>query len=139
MMFHRRRREEPHIDLTSLVDVVFLLLIFFMISTTFIQSPGLGIDLPRAASQRQPDKAPEVKVGLTRDGQLLGDGKVLSAEQLTSLLRRRLAESPDAVFVLQADRQVPHGRVVQWMDLAKTLGYRKLAIATEPRIPRVAE
>lgn len=133
MIFHRRRREEPRIDLTSLVDVVFLLLIFFMISTTFVEAPGLGIQLPRAGSRRAPEPQKEVTVALSRDGAALLAGRRLDDAALEMLLRQKLAENPKTIFVLQADQAARHGRVVEVMDLARRLGYGSLAIATAPR------
>jgi len=68
MRFLRKSSEEPRIDLTPMVDVVFLLLIFFMISTTFVESPGISIKLPEASSQSVEREPQELKIYLSRDG-----------------------------------------------------------------------
>ena len=128
MPFVRRKRENPRVDLTPMVDVVFLLLIFFMISTTFIETPGINIELPQAGAPAVTREPEEIRVYLGRDGEIqLGDERLALAE-----LRRRLQAGPSAgkTFVLLADRDARHGMVVQLMDLARKSGFGKLAIAT---------
>lgn len=132
MIFPRRKMEEPRIDLTSLVDVVFLLLIFFMISTTFIEAPGLGIDLPESGSQRPSDAVKEVKVILDAGGRIQLNGELVTEEQFRQRIPAVHKAQPTARLVLLADRRVPHGQVVRLMDLAQRAGFRKLAIATDP-------
>jgi biopolymer transport protein ExbD len=133
MAWLRKRREEPKVDLTSMVDVVFLLLIFFMISTTFVANPGLTIKLPESGAKRSASEPKEVKVYLSAAGEIsLGDQRVTLAE-----LRQRLqgygSEGAQMTFVLYADAQSRHGRVVELMDAARAAGFAKLAIATEPK------
>jgi biopolymer transport protein ExbD len=133
MAWLRKRREEPKVDLTSMVDVVFLLLIFFMISTTFVASPGLTIKLPESGAKRSVTEPKEVKVYLSAAGEIaLGDQPVTLAE-----LRQRLqeygAKGAAMTFVLYADAQSRHGKVVELMDAARAAGFGKLAIATEPK------
>ncbi len=128
MPFVRRKRENPRVDLTPMVDVVFLLLIFFMISTTFIETPGIRVELPQAGAPAIAREPEEIRVYLGRDGEIqLGDERLSLAE-----LRRRLPAGQPAgkTFVLLADRDARHGMVVQLMDLARKSGFGKLAIAT---------
>lgn len=136
MSWLRKRREEPKVDLTSMVDVVFLLLIFFMISTTFVESPGLTIKLPESGAKRSDAEPKEVKVYLAADGEIsLGDEAVTLPE-----LRRRLdefgARGAAMTFVLFADTESRHGQVVELMDAARAAGFGKLAIATDPKGPQ---
>jgi biopolymer transport protein ExbD len=136
MGFSRRKREEPRVELTSMIDVVFLLLIFFMISTTFVETPGLNIQLPQASSTPVEPEAKELKIYLSQAGDIyLKDRKVSLAE-----LRQRLSElgknTGAMTFLLLADRETRHGRVVEVMDAAKESGFGKLAIATEEKPPR---
>lgn len=133
MSWRRKGAEEPRVDLTPMVDVVFLLLIFFMISTTFVESPGLSVDLPESGAQRQDREPEEVKIYLAADGVIsLGEEQVEIAT-----LERRLQDYGDRsgamTFVLLADKQARHGRVVELMDLAREAGFGKLAIATEAK------
>lgn len=131
MAFLRKKREAPRVDLTSMVDVVFLLLIFFMISTTFVEAPGIDVKLPESSSQVSESEVREVKVYLSQDGEIsLGKEKV-SQQELERRLRAYGSEAGAMTFVLLADKNALHGQVVRLMDLAKVNGFGKLAIATE--------
>lgn len=133
MAFARRKREEPKVDLTPMVDCVFLLLIFFMISTTFVETPGIAVKLPESSS-RVVEKAPEeIKVYLSRDGEVYIGEERLSLDELRVRLVGYGAKAREMNFALYADREARHGRVVQVMDMAKEAGFGKLAIATEQR------
>jgi len=135
MAFLRRKREEPRVDLTPMVDVVFLLLIFFMISTTFVETPGIEVKLPESSS-KVTEKAPEeVKVVLSKDGAIFLDEKQLSLPQLQARLGGYGEAARKMTFVLLADKEARHGDVVELMDAARTAGFGKLAIATEPSRP----
>lgn len=134
MRLSRRRnrgwRAEASLDLTPMVDVVFQLLIFFMVSTTFITlESGLPVDLPQAQSpQTTISDLPTVTV--TREDQIFLAGVEVNEEGLLSSLQSTLAESGMGVVVLRADRSVPHGFVVQVMDIIKQAGAQRIAIAT---------
>ncbi|KIH75782.1 biopolymer transport protein ExbD [Geoalkalibacter ferrihydriticus] len=131
MAFRRRSSSDVRVDITPMVDVVFLLLIFFMISTTFVEAPGIDIHLPEAGSEVVEREAEEIKVYLSREGDIfLGDQKTTFAD-----LKTRLDDyGPQAgqmTFMLLADREARHGRVVELMDAARSAGFTRLAIATE--------
>lgn len=125
--------EDPRIELTPMVDVVFLLLIFFMISTTFVETPGIEVNLPES-SARQIEKEPEeFKVYVTREGDIFLGEKQVSFDQLKERLAEAGPQIMEKSFLLLADREAQHGRVVQIMDAARTAGITRLAIATEKR------
>jgi len=131
MAFLRKKREDPRVDLTPMVDVVFLLLIFFMISTTFIETPGLTVDLPESSMKTQVKEPEELKVYLSKDGAIaIGDTKVTMAQFRAKLLSFG-PQAKETTFVLMADKEAFHGRVVELMDEARKAGFAKLAIATE--------
>ena len=119
-----------------MVDVVFNLLIFFMISTTFVQAPGLDIQLPESSAERVQKEPEEVKVYLSRGGDIFLEDEKVSLEQFRSRLEEFGERSADMTFLLMADREALHGRVVQLMDLARESGFNRLAIATETRSDR---
>lgn len=127
---NQRSRADTILDLTPMVDVVFLLLIFFMVSTTFITlESGLPVDLPQAQSpQTSISDLPTVTI--TRDEQIFLAGAELSEASLSGALRQALDESGLRVVVLRADQSVPHGFVVRVMDLIKQAGAERIAIAT---------
>jgi biopolymer transport protein ExbD len=135
MAFARRKREEPRVDLTPMVDVVFLLLIFFMISTTFVETPGISVQLPESSSQREIKVPEEFKVQVSKEGAIFVGEERLSLEELRVRLAGYGAKAREMNFALYADREARHGRVVEVMDLAREAGFGKLAIATEQRRP----
>ncbi len=133
MGFQRKRRDEPKVDMTPMVDVVFLLLIFFMISTTFIETPGLSIKLPEA-STHVAEKAPEeLKIYLSQKGEIFLGETELTTEALKRHLGGYGSRAGNTTFLLLADKEARHGQVVELMDMAKVAGFSKLAIATEQR------
>lgn len=113
-----------------MVDVVFLLIIFFMVSTTFITlETGLPVDLPRAQSaQAQPSELPTITV--TREERVFLAGAEVALTELVVLLQDAMEASGQTTVVLRADEAVPHGFVVEVMDLIRVAGAQRIAIAT---------
>lgn len=133
MSFLRKQNDEPRIDLTPMVDVVFLLLIFFMISTTFVESPGISIKLPESSVQTVDREPHEVKVYLSKEGDIYYQNKQISLDDFKALLIENQADAKETTILLLADQESLHGKVVALMDLARDAGFVKLAIATEQR------
>ncbi len=133
MGFRRRQTDEPRVDLTPMVDVVFLLLIFFMISTTFVETPGLTINLPKSSAQQVKKEQQEVRVYLRADGKIFLEQQEIELSDLVENLQSHGDKAADTTFLLMADKDVKHGKVVQLMDTAKAAGFIKLAIATEKK------
>ncbi len=133
MDFSPRRRRLPLIlDLTPLIDVVFLLLIFFMVTTTFVpDATGLQVDLPRSDTQQVVGESDDLTLQVGADGAVAIDGRALSLEQLSAELRKAARTNPNTLIVLEADTATSHGRVVEVMDLAREIGLTSFAIATE--------
>jgi biopolymer transport protein ExbD len=132
MMFRRRVAEEPKVDMTPMVDVVFLLLIFFMISTTFVETPGISVDLPQSSSEAISSEPVEIKAYVDKSGAIHIGERQIALDDLEKTLAALVAEKgKQATFVLMADRDVRHGLVVRLMDAAQEAGFTKLAIGTE--------
>lgn len=129
----KRSIEEPRIDLTPMVDCVFLLLIFFMISTTFVETPGLTIKLPESTAQTISREPKELKIYLDKNGQIFHQDRPVTLDQFRGLLRQPGNAAGQTTFLLLADREAKHGTVVMLMDLAQEAGLGKLAIATEQK------
>lgn len=135
MKFPRRAREPVSIDLAPLIDVVFILLLFFVVTTTFTRETQLKVDLPEAVSGEQVAadlKIPlEILVGV--DGSFAVNGKSLSKNDLSALMEALRLESDgdkSVPVVLSADGQAPHQAVVTAMDAASKLGFAHLRITT---------
>ncbi len=135
MKFQRQRREEININLTPLIDVVFLLLIFFMITTTFTRESHLSISLPEASQTNAPIDEPQyIEVLVGADGQYsINDSPLVNTEALT--LKRGIlkvaGDQRDLPFIITADAQAQHQSVVRVMDVAGELGFSALSITTQ--------
>jgi len=128
-------KEEPTVDLTSLIDVVFLLLIFFMVSTTFEHQAVLKVDLPEASAVEAPvDQEDRLELVIDSTGQMyLNDQQLLDsdARTLRAAFNQAAGDKRDLPLILRADRETPHHFVVTAMDVAAQLGFRNLSIATD--------
>ena len=116
------------INVTSLIDVMFLLLIFFMVSSTFKLQPAIELTLPRSTTAAEVASTPAV-VYLASDGRLFLNEQPLERDQIKARLRERLAASSDDRIVLRADQSAEHGDVVELIDLIKESGFRRVSLA----------
>lgn len=129
-----RVRETPNVDLTPMLDVTFNLVLFFVVTTSFVraeETPGIQVDLPRSSAQAIVNDDRDINVWMTTEGAVYVDDEPVDFAELRRRLRDRAATDPDTLVVIKADEGVTHGRVVQVMDQAKMLGLSRLAIATE--------
>ena len=135
MAFRRKKRDEVRIEITPMVDVVFLLLIFFMISTSFIDSSAIGINLPQATTGAPEGEQAEVKVYLEENGSIHFNEREVDMAELEKLLKNYTGNAATTSFKLLADKEVKHGRVISVVDLARAHGFGTLAIATRNTAP----
>ncbi|WP_417530519.1 ExbD/TolR family protein [Marinobacter lipolyticus] len=135
MKFKRQRSQEVGVDLTPLIDVVFLLLIFFMVSTTFTRESHLRVELPQASAEaRAETEVREIDVVINAEGQYILNDRTLVNNRRETLERavRELSEGDSSLpYVITADARTPHEFVVRAMDVAGRLGFAKLSITTE--------
>lgn len=135
MNLRQRVKEDPTIDLTSLIDVVFLLLIFFMVSTTFERPAALKVDLPEASEvAAQPEQTERLELVIDPGGRMfLNDRQIVDerAQTLKAALSQAAGDRRDLPLILRADRETPHHYVVTAMDVAAQLGFKNLSIATD--------
>lgn len=127
----RKSRGTVVLEVTPLVDIVFLLLIFFLLTATYVKNPNLDISLPKASLNQVTNQKKDITVAIKTDGEVRYDNQDVSMEQLEGILRAEYAENEDSIVVIQADKASKHGRVVEVMDLAKKVGFAKLAIAIQ--------
>ena len=126
-----KKRGLTEINLTPLIDVVFILLIFFLITSTFVQNPGIEVQLPKASSAPPTSDQSSLVITVTDQGRIIHHGEAVGLDELKSRLEGLHAKSPDQLVIVQADQATQHGQVVEVMDLARTVGFSMLAIATE--------
>jgi len=132
MQLSNSRPRRVNLDLTPLIDVVLMLVIFFMLTTTFVLSPGVQVDLPQGSSLQQPRESDAI-ITITKDGAVYFQDAQVSLETLQAVLQRAKSQQPGLRVVIKADTLVQHGRVVEVMDMAKLVGIERLAIATAPK------
>lgn len=133
MNFKRQSKEMVEVNLTPLIDVVFLLLIFFMVSTTFTKENHLSIDLPEASAEQQPVTTSRLEIIITASGSYSINDKSLVNNQLDTL-KRALVKAANGEtglpVTITADANTPHQAVVRAMDAAGQTGFVNLSITT---------
>jgi len=131
--FQPRRAEEPDVNMTSLIDVVLLLLIFFMLSTRFIDESRLQLRLPEAGVEPAPVQRDAVEIEVTAQGGYRVNGRALinnSPETLAAAIGKAAANNRAIPVTIRADARATHQSVVTAMDVAGQAGYRQINIAT---------
>lgn len=135
MKLQHRSTEEPTVDLTSLIDVVFLLLLFFMVSTTFEHQALLKVDLPEASAvEDRPEALDSLELVIDSEGRMfLNDQRLVDSDERTlrAAIEQAVGDERTLPLVLRADRLTPHHFVVTAMDVAAQMGFSNLSIATD--------
>lgn len=134
MKFRRQARNEDSVNLTPLIDVVFLLLIFFMVSTTFTKETHLQIDLPEATGDQLSEITEQIEILINRDGGYAVNGESLINKQLVTLktaIEKMSNGNNELPMIITADANTPHQAVVTAMDAASQLGFVKLSFVTQ--------
>jgi len=131
--FQRKEEEEVGVNLTPLIDVVFILLLFFMVTTTFNRHSELRIDLPEASSESQPEQQKQLEIAIDASGTYFVNGQRMvntKAETLLLALRKAIGNDKEVPVSIRADAKTPHQSVITAMDAASKLGLTKMSIAT---------
>jgi biopolymer transport protein ExbD len=134
MKFRHRRREEPEINLIPFIDVLLVILIFLMLSTTYSRFTELQINLPVADAEKLKDRPREVIVYVSADGHYLVNKLAVegrSVELLTAALGQAAAGEADSMVVVSADAAAAHQMVVNVMDAARRAGLSRLTFAAQ--------
>jgi biopolymer transport protein ExbD len=136
--FRRKSREELNVNLTPLIDVVFLLLIFFMVSTTFTRETQLSVDLPEATGLVREEAERQVEILIDEAGSYRVNGRALVDTSIRTLQAAvyKVSEGDTTLpLVISADAQTPHESVVRAMDAAGQMGFSRLSIASVQPTP----
>lgn len=135
MNFQRGRgHDEPEINLIPLIDVLLVIIIFLMLTTTYAKFSGLEINLPTADASQQAEQPNEVSVAVTASGQvLINKSPLMNADvrAISDALRRAAGERKDPVIIINADAKATHQSVVDIMQAAQMAGYSRISFATQ--------
>ena len=126
-----RNQREPRLMVIPMIDIIFFLLVFFMLNTLYmVEQKVFPVQLP-AAKQSDSQPVKQVNITVSKDGEVWIEDKKIILGDFKKLIHQEIQNHPEAVFILRADRLVPHGQVVEVMDELKATGVKKLSIATE--------
>lgn len=125
-------REEAQVDLTSMLDIVFIMLIFFIVTSSFVRESGVEVNRPQASNVVS-QKDAGIFIAITSANDIYIDKRVVDVERVQATLEHLLLEQPEASLVIQADEHTYNGTVVKVMDAAKGAGVKKIALAAEKR------
>ncbi|MDD2893159.1 MAG: biopolymer transporter ExbD [Halothiobacillaceae bacterium] len=127
------RRDEVSLDMTPLIDVVFLLLIFFMLTASFTQAQRLKVELPKAEQgESSQDQSKDWTIEIDAQGNYALNGEALAPEQLESRLHELPGRTEETVILIRADARTEHQAVVQALNAAKAAGLLHIGLATDP-------
>lgn len=129
LRFPTKKRTRPTIHLTALIDIVFLLLIFFLLASSFVEQAGVAIIVPEIESEGS-GLLPEIIVQIDQNGTILIDDTDVNQRQLTTILKLRIQSLAKDTVVIQADRRVQYDTVVEVVDAAKLAGAKNLILVT---------
>jgi len=128
-----RRKLDASLNMTPIIDIVFLLLIFFLLTTNFITEEGIKVNLPQAKSttaQTQED----ITVFISKEGKIFIRNAEMNESRLFDRLSALIANDPHKLVIVKADREVILNKAVKVMDIAKAAGAERLCIATETEL-----
>lgn len=123
-----REEEDAAVDMTPMLDIVFIMLIFFIVTTSFIKEAGIEVTKPKAANQTR-QKSANIFIAIRDTGEIWLDKRRVDVERVAANIEKLLAEQPSEVVIVQADKDAKHGVVVKVMDAIKEAGIDKISIA----------
>ena len=130
----RRRRareeEESEVNLTPMLDVVFIMLIFFIVTASFVKESGIDVNRPDAATAEKKERG-NILVAISSNGQIWIDKRQVDPRALRANIERLKAENPEGSVVIQADKDSKNGLLVQVMDAARLAGVYNVSIAAQ--------
>ena len=123
-------QEENEVNLTPMLDVVFIMLIFFIVTASFVKEAGIDVNRPSAATAERKEKG-NILVAISENNQIWIDRRQVDPRALRANIERMHAENPNAAVVIQADEESKNKLLVQVMDAARTVGVKNVSIAAE--------
>ncbi len=132
-MLKEKKRETPEIPTASLSDIVFLLIIFFLVTTTMNKDKGLGIVLPPTGEAKEIPKKNICNVSVNAQGDVLVDDEIVSAREVKNRVKKRLDENPNLIVSLKANEDTEYGMFISVFDELKQTGCERISIANYER------
>ncbi|OHB73426.1 MAG: hypothetical protein A2W17_11730 [Planctomycetes bacterium RBG_16_41_13] len=129
MRFREKTPSKSFINLTPLVDMLFIILLFFLVTSTFIDQPNIQLELP-TTKHTPTSKVDEQVLTISRDGRLFFQNEPVERKELIQVLKKAFSQQTEKTLVLRADKNVPYGLVVDVMDAAKGAGLKKIIAPT---------
>jgi biopolymer transport protein ExbD len=126
--------EEIDLNITPMLDIVFIILIFFVVSTSFIKESGVDVSRPDASSAERKQRG-NIMIGITADNQVWVDRRQIDIRAVRANIERLHAENPEAAVVVQADRDSKTGLLVQVIDQSRLAGVKDVSIAAAVNSP----
>ena len=133
MFSHARMKKKPVFMIIPMIDIIFFLLVFFMMnSLQTVAQKALSVQLPQAQSATAPAQMPLI-ITVDKEGHITLDNKPVTIDEASALMKQHMAENANAAVILQADKDTAHGQVVAVMDMLKSAGVERLAIAAKQK------
>ena len=125
--------EEDDINITPMLDVVFILLIFFIVTANFIKEPGLEVNRPDAETSSIQENA-AILIAIGASGDIWIDGRRIDVRQVKANITKLLAENPQGTVVIQADERATADKIIAVMDQSRDAGVYAISLASEPKL-----
>ncbi|WP_440338899.1 ExbD/TolR family protein [Megasphaera elsdenii] len=133
MFSHVKMKKKPVFMIIPMIDIIFFLLVFFMMnSLQTVAQKALAVQLPQAQSASAPVQMPLI-VTVDKAGHITLDNKPVTLDEASTLMKQHMADNANAAVILQADKDTAHGQVVAVMDMLKSAGVKRLAIAAKQK------
>ena len=126
----RRERKTAQIDMAPMLDMVFILLIFFLVTTTFVRESGVEVNRPAALTAEETRQS-GLRLGINAEGHIYVDGQRIDVRSIRAVTERFLAQNPDGSIVIVADEKVTTGLTVKVLDQCRLAGAQRIAVAAE--------
>lgn len=128
------QKKKVTLSITPLIDVLFILIIFFTISSTFLEQPGIKLDLPKASTS-QPERIEKWILNISSDGKIFLGAQEFTRDNLGEALSEVMKPLKEKSLIINADSRAQHGLIVEVMDIARQSGVAKLVISADPEKP----
>jgi biopolymer transport protein ExbD len=129
---HLPSQEETELDMTPMLDIVFIMLIFFIVTTSFVKESGVTVNTPQATTASQQDSA-NIFIAITDSGEIWVDKRLVDSRSVRTIVARLHADNPEGSVIIQSDSDAPTGVLVDIMDQVRLAGVQGIAIAADKR------